>query len=380
MSDYLPQLSRRQEEILSLIIRTYSDKPEPVSSKYLVEQHDLGVSSATVRNEMAHLEEMGYISAPHTSAGRIPTAQGYRYFVRVLMQHEETALTRAERQQIDHKFGDLPQIIEQWLRQAATVLARTAQSASLVTSPVSQTNRFKHLELIALQGRLALMVLVLQGGTLHQRMLNLAEPLTQQHLSEVAERINQVCHDLTANPIRVKASQMPLLEREVMELASGLMGQGDAPQRTLYRDGLSEVLTHFPDGEGTQQVVRVFEERALLDMLLSELLHPLMDHADVQVVIAGDGRYDELSQLSMVVTRYGVPGSLTGVIGVVGPTHLNYGRAISAVRYVSGMMSGMMVNLYQANDDTAENALEKGGKSADIGINSSNIDKSPPER
>jgi heat-inducible transcriptional repressor len=355
-NESLPALNRREEEILSLIVRAYTEKPEPVSSKHLVEKYDLSISSATVRNVMAHLEETGYIIAPHTSAGRIPTAQGYRYFVRGLMQ-EETLLSPSERHIIETKFSDLPQVLEQWLRQAATVLARTSQSASLVTPPISQTNRFKHIELIALQGRLTLMVLVLQGGTLHQRMLNLAEPVAQAQLSDVAERINQMCMDLTSAQIRLKSTQMPLLEREVMELAADLMGRQDTQLRTVYRDGLSHIISDFQDSEGAQQAVRVFEERAFLDMILTEIVHPLMDNSDIQVVIAGDGRYDELNQLSLVVTRYGVPGGVSGALGILGPTHLNYGRAINAVRYVSGMMSGMLGDLYAISDDADDKNL-----------------------
>ena len=117
----------------------------------------------------------------------------------------------------------------------------------------------------------------------------------------------------------------------------------------VYRDGLSEVLPSFPQAEAAQQVVRVFEERPFLNMILQEFLGPLA--GDVQVVIAGDGKRDELSQVSMVLSRYGQPGQLSGAVGLVGPTHLNDGRAISTVRYISTMMTNMLVNLYQNAED-----------------------------
>ena len=347
-----PELSRRQEEILSLIVRSYTDSPEPVSSKHLVEAYELNFSSATVRNEMARLEELGYIHAPHTSAGRIPTALGYRYIVRNLM--DRNALTTSDQHYIESKFSQLPDALEQWMRQAATVLARTVNTASLVTPPVTQTRKFKHVEIISIQGRLALMVLVLQGGAVHQRMLTLAEPLSQPSLSETAEHINTICYDLTANQIRVKSHFLSELEREVTEIAAELIDRTQSSSvRAVYRDGLSEIINMFPDSSGAQQAVRVFEERAFLDVILSEILNPLLDAQEVQVVIAGDGRA-EMSHLSLVLSQYGIPGQLRGTLGILGPMNINYGRAISTVRKVSDLMTGMLVELYDTDSPTGE--------------------------
>ena len=164
----LPELTRRQEEILSLIVRSYTQRPEPISSKHLLEAYNLSFSSATIRNEMAVLEELGYIGAPHTSAGRIPTQDGYRYFVKRLIGDDK--LTTAEQTHITERLQSQPLATENWMRLVATMLARTAQTAALVTPPISQTSKFKHLELIAIQGRLVLMVLVLHEGALHQQL------------------------------------------------------------------------------------------------------------------------------------------------------------------------------------------------------------------
>jgi heat-inducible transcriptional repressor len=342
----LPELTRRQEEILSLVVRTYTQGLEPVSSKHLVETFQLGVSSATIRNEMAVLEELGYIAAPHTSAGRVPTEKGYRYFVKYLVNNGD--LTSAEQTHITNKFLNLPMVSEQWMRAAATILARTSHSASLVTPPVAETNRFKHVELIAIQGRLVLMVLVLHGGTVHQRMLNLAEPIGQENLSSTAERINALCLDLTAKEILMKSIHLSLLEREVVELAAELMGQSESvATQSVYREGLSEVIRSFQDNEGAQQVVRVFEERAFMETILGEMLPAGIDA--VQVFIGGEGR-EELNQLSIVLSRYGMPGKVSGAIGVLGPTHINYGRSISAVRFVSSLMTNMVTSLFGGKD------------------------------
>jgi heat-inducible transcriptional repressor len=346
----LPELTNRQEEILSYIVRAYTQTPEPISSQRLADIYNLGISSATIRNEMSVLEEKGYIVAPHTSAGRIPTESGYRYFVSRIIDSTDLPLT--EQKHIEEKFQSLPLATEQWMRLAANVLSRTAQTASLVTPPVSETSRFKHVELVGVQGRLVLMVLILHGGVVHQRMLNLAEPVPQSKLAEAAARINTHCKDLYSHQMRMKAVQFSLLEREVTELASEVMDQADNRARVIYRDGLSKAMSTFIDGDGAQQGVRVFEERAFLDMILTDLFDPILD--DVRVIVAGDGRWQELSQLSMVLSRYGVPGQMSGAIGVLGPTHINYGRAISSVRFVSSLMTNMLIELYNGESDISE--------------------------
>ncbi len=359
MSDerQLPSLSSRQEDILTCIVQAYSDKPEPVGSRHLVKNFQLNISSATVRNEMAQLEELGYIAAPHTSAGRVPTAAGFRYFVRRLLQTR--SLTRREQSHISERVGTLQSGMEQWMRRTAALLARSIQTASIVTPPVSQANSFKHVELISIQGRLALMVLVLNSGSVHQRMLTLAEPVPQVKLGEAAKRVNETCADLGARQVRLRSINLPMLEREVAELTAELIENVDNNRaRYIYRDGLSRIMDNFADEEGAQQAIRILEEHTVLNALLTELLDRLPpadgDAADVQVVIAGDGRYENLSRTSVVLSRYGDPDRMSGAVGVLGPTHINYGHAISTVRYVSNLMTNMLATLYQDNGEDAE--------------------------
>lgn len=353
----MPSLSSRQEDILTCIVQAYSDKPEPVGSRHLVENFQLNISSATVRNEMAQLEEMGYIAAPHTSAGRVPTAAGFRYFVRRLLQTR--SLTRGEQSHISERVGTLQSGMEQWMRRTAALLARSIQTASIVTPPVSQANSFKHVELISIQGRLALMVLVLNSGSVHQRMLTLAEPVPQVKLGEAAKRVNETCADLGARQVRLRSINLPMLEREVAELTAELIENVDNNRaRYIYRDGLSRIMDNFADEEGAQQAIRILEEHTVLNALLTELLDrlppPDSDPEDVQVVIAGDGRYENLSRTSVVLSRYGDPDKMSGAVGVLGPTHINYGHAISTVRYVSNLMTNVLATLYQENVDDAE--------------------------
>lgn len=372
----MSDLTKRQEYLLGLIVREYVSTPAPVSSKLLVDRYGLHVSTATVRNDMVVLEEKGLIYSPHTSAGRVPTEAGYRYFVQKLLG--DTELSSTEQRRIDHQFYQTGLNLEQWLRLAASVLAQTARSASLITSPVLSQSRFKHMELISTQGRLVLLILVLDGGDVRQQMLTLAEPVTQDRLSQVATRINQMCQGLSTRNIRALIVHQPALEADVLTLVADLLERADQRQRTTYYDGLVNILDPVNvinrldvadphereelaramdevDQPGARQALRLLEEQSLLEEILSEALAP--DERGVQVIVGGEGRWDELSHISMIVSRYGISGSAMGTLGVLGPTRLHYGRAVSAVRYVAGLMSDLLIDIYGDSDPTDSASL-----------------------
>jgi heat-inducible transcriptional repressor len=334
----LPDLTERQEIILSLIVREYIRDAQPVGSKLLVEEFDVGVSSATVRNDMVALEQHGLIYAPHTSAGRIPTRQGYSYFAQRLLK--TARLSVQERRNIEQAFQRASRNVDEWPRIAAMALSRTAKLAALATPPRAAENRFKHLELISTQGRLVLMVLVLHGGSVHQQLLTLADAVPQEVLSRMAQIINATCTRLIAEQVRARTrSQSEELVREIGELVADAMHQvNQQSARDVYRYGLSESLTSFSEHEA-QQVLRVLEEEDLLESILRETLGD--DDPDVQIVVAGEGRWENLSHLSMVLGRYGTPQA-RGTLGLLGPTRMRYGRAVSAVRYVASLMSDML--------------------------------------
>jgi heat-inducible transcriptional repressor len=354
------QLTERQERILALIVQAYVTRPEPVGSKALTEL-GMNFSSATIRNEMAALEELGFISQPHTSAGRVPTESGYRYFVRRLL--DESALSADERRQIAEKFQTHTGDLESGLRLAVATLARTTQGAALVTKPQSAGRQvqFKHLELISTQGRLVLMVLVMYGGSVRQQMLTLAESLSQEALSAVAARFNSQLDRLTGEQIRQKARTLDtVLDREIMELVAETLSEGDGPLSVAYREGLPDILNEFEVSEGVQQAVRVMEEENLLDAIVGEPVGETV--GGVKVVIGGEGRWQEVRHLSLILSRYGVNDQVTGMLAVLGPTRMHYGRAIASVRHVAGLMSGMMINFYGGAPDDSP-ASEKGDKS-----------------
>jgi heat-inducible transcriptional repressor len=341
----LEQLTARQERLLALIVHEYVELANPVGSIHIVEKFNLGISSATVRNEMAALTEAGLLRQPHTSAGRVPTEKGYRYFVR--NQLSDSDLPNAEKRMISHQFHQAPADIEEWVRLAASVLAQQSRVASLVTVPKSSTALFKHVELIATQGQHVLMVLVLQGGDVRQQMLTLKESYEQRHLTKVASVINQLALGKGVDEIRELVDTQSELAADVLQLVSEFMGRTDE-ERTgnVYRDGLTNVLAQpeFSDSDSARSALRLFEEHAFLDDVLVSVLSPSI--GGVQVVIGGEGAWEELKECSIVLSRYGSPGSATGAVGVLGPTRMAYGRSISAVRYVASLLSNLVVDTY----------------------------------
>jgi len=337
MDEEYQELTPRQQTILNLIVHTYV---APVSSRALLEAAGLNVSSATVRNDMALLEELGFLTHPHTSAGRIPTDKGYRYFVERLLGDVE--LPTDEKNTIRHQFHQAKLEMSQWMQLAAAVLARSARGAALVTAPQLDQPRIRHLELISTQSHLVLLILVFQGGNVRQRMLTLKEPMDQMALSQAATKLNGVFAGLDFSTIRTKNADLSDFESDVRNLLAELMADGTPPLQEVYRDGLTEVLQQpeFLSQSDARALVNAMEEPNFLKDVLSSRV------GTVQVVIGGEGRWRELSACSMVLARYGVEGFATGTVGVLGPTRMPYGRAISTVRYVADLMSDLVSDLY----------------------------------
>jgi heat-inducible transcriptional repressor len=338
-------LTLRQQTVLGLVVREYVREAAPVSSRVLVEHYGLSVSSATVRNELSQLEDAGYLTHPHTSAGRVPTHEGYRYFVERLLG--EVTLPVRERLTIVHQFHQARQNFEQWMPLAASILARTARGAAVVTAPQAMESQYKHVQLISTQGVVVLLVLVLRGGIVKQRMLTLAEPLAQQTLDEASDRINQLCNGLAAYEIERCIDDLPPLEADVADLVVEIMRRVDGRSAgPLYSDGLSEVLQQpeFAEGEKAQEIVQVLEEQSFIRSVMEDALSP--DIGSVRVLVGGEGRWEKLQACSLVLTRYGVTDFSTGALGVVGPTRMLYGRAISTVRFVAEVLSELVYDMY----------------------------------
>ena len=338
----MSDLTSRQQLILGLVVREYISTAQPVGSR-TIQNYGLGVSSATIRNEMATLEELGYLVQPHTSAGRVPTERGYRYFVERLMR--ESQLPLDEQRLIQHQFHQVGVDLEQWMRLSASVLARSAQSAAVVTSPRTDLCYLKHVELISIREAMALLIVVLEGGIVRQQMLSLEEAMSQDTLTQIANRLNDLCVGASAGRVAAYRAQMGAVEQQILDHLVRIMKQvDDQTNLHLYRDGLVHML-HQPEflvPESARHAIHLLEDRTLLEDLLTEML----EVGGVQVVIGGEGRWTELKEFSLVVSPYGVSGAATGALGVMGPMRMPYSRAISTVRYVAGLMTDLFRELY----------------------------------
>src|SRR5512137_2321416 len=338
----MTDLTERQRLILALVVRDYIETAEPVGSKRLVDHYKVKLSSATVRNEMAVLTEMGYLRQPHTSAGRVPTEDGYRHFVTHVVYQAD--LPGSARETITHQFYQARQDVEQWMPLAASILAHHSRAASIVTAPHSERSQFKHVELIATQGRQVLMVLVTTGGEVSQQILTLAEPVRQGLLSAAADHLNQVCLGRTTEEIAALPPRSDNLEKDILTLV--LQDMNRAEQRVsgeIFLDGLTNVLSEpeFLESGDARRAVHLFEERSLLQDLLARTTQNA-SVGGVQVVIGGEGEWEELKQCSVVMARYGIPGIITGTLGVFGPMRMPYARTIPTVRFMADLLSGLV--------------------------------------
>jgi len=338
----MQELTDRQKNILTMVIHEYIRSAEPVGSKHLVANYHINLSSATVRSELAQLTELGYLRQPHTSAGRVPTEEGYRYFVDRLMR--TTTLPEDTRRTISHQFYQMPNDLHQWLKLAASVLAAQSKSASLVTAPHPRQVRFKHLELVSTHGRQVFAVMVLEGGAIHQSLMTLETPDTQENLSAIANRFNEICTGKDGKTIQAFAGDFSPTGKIVLEWVVDTLNHADTLiSGEVYLDGITNVLAEpeFSNSDEARRALHLLEERSLLQDLLSRTVLTANTNG-VQVLIGGEGTWNELRHCSMILARYGSPEQATGSLGVLGPMRMSYGRSISVVRFISSLLSDLV--------------------------------------
>lgn len=336
-------LSPRTEQILEIVLREYVAGAVPVSSKLISTRYDLGVSSATIRNEMALLEELGYLAHPYTSAGRIPTVAGYRYFVGHLMRRQELSA-----QEQVHIAGELERArhaldLDQCMTLAVSLLARTTGSAAWVTQPHTRRPRIRHVELVSLDSQRALLILVPYDGRVRENVLRLPQRVRPRELEALARRLS---HELEGQDHVEPGPGQDPTERLVLEEAQRMLEamQAEEPP-AVYRDGLSHVLSQpeFTAVEQARQVLELWEGDEILNFVLTR-----PRGRRVQVIIAGEDRWDLIQDYSLVFTDYGSRGRASGLLGVMGPLRMPYGKAVSAVGFVGHLLSQKMREIYGA--------------------------------
>ncbi len=337
-------LSERRARILAFIVEDYVESAQPVGSAALVARHDLDLSSATVRSEMAALEEQGLITHPHTSAGRVPSNLGYRTYVGSLMG--ERRLSSEEELTILHQFHQSAVNLERWLSLSASVLANSLHTAAIATPPHMIEVRLKQLQLVALTDESALLVVVMNDAAVLQQRLEFPETVTQERLTRLAGRLNAQLGGLTATQIEGKPDEAGAVERQVVEQVVALLrSEEDAAGETPLVEGVRELLRQ-PEYEGDSDRLLDTLEAVEGSRLQRAIPARSLGEHDVAIVIGDENPAEPYRDMSFVLSRYGPSGGAGGLIGLLGPTRLDYPDAVAHVRYVSDVLTELMRRFY----------------------------------
>jgi len=335
-------ISARSGKILNTIVGQYITRTVPVPSQVIASDAELGVSPATVRNEMAYLEQEGYLIRPHTSAGCIPSDKGYRYYVESI---ENVKLPQAEQRLISHTFHQVEKEVEAWLRLTATLLARLVQNVAVVSLPKSADCKLKHMEMLALQESQVLAVVVLPGARVKQKLITFDQAVSQSILTIISNKLNTAYSGLTGQQISAKEMELSLLEKQATDHLVEIMQAEDQQEyEEPYLDGWHFMLNQpeFAHSDRMRTLMELVEHRSLLKVIVPT---KLKQHA-VHVIIGKENKETAIQNCSVVISQYGLPDEATGTIGVVGPTRMSYSHTIPTVYYLSSVLSRLVAGLY----------------------------------
>ncbi|MEX2374953.1 MAG: heat-inducible transcriptional repressor HrcA [Dehalococcoidia bacterium] len=331
-------LTERQASILGMVVDEYVQTAEPVSSKALVSRRRLEVSTATIRNELARLETGGYITHPYTSAGRIPSDQGYRFYVEALMAEDPVGVE--ERRTVEHQLHQVAGDLDNWLSLTATILSSLVGNVAVVTRPRTTSVRLRNAQLVELSREASLLVVVMDDGRLRQRILPLAEPVAQDALNDRALRLNQIFGGKDAAGIREE--MVNVFDAGDLAVAENLVEilQEQRIAEETFVEGIDSALRQpeFAD------VDRILEAVAQLQAYrLRSILEPAVDAqlGSMRVVIGSENTDSGMQDWSMIVARYG-EADAAGAVAVIGPTRMAYQRTIPRVRYVASLMTQLL--------------------------------------
>lgn len=338
-------LGERRSAILRAIVTHYVTSGDPVGSKTLVERYKLGVSPATVRNEMGALEDAGYIYQPHTSAGRVPTDAGYRHFVDSTSPNAK--LPARETELIRQFFGEPRYELEDSLRQTASLLSTLTDHAAVVFAPVLERSVVRHIELVPLSGERAMVVMVANTG----RVENHIVPITvdDAQLERAAEMLNRLAIDQPIENVGAvllrDLEKFPQELRDVVTAVASTLDRelNDRNSERVFLDGASNILREekFSDIETVRQVIGTLEHRRLL----LEVLADALSTSAISIRIGSENPLEEMQSITVITAPYGSDDEPIGSLGIVGPTRMDYKRTIAAVHEVATSLGKMLGEL-----------------------------------
>jgi len=333
-------LEPRKQEILKAVVREFTVTAVPVGSQQLVSRHFLNLSSATIRNELSELGELGYLAQPHTSAGRIPTDRGYRYFVDFLMDLEPVppqveAYIQGELQLAPHD----PQLL---LERVATTLATVTRNAAIASSPSGPLARIKHIDLAALEARAVLIIVLVEGNLLRQHVTMAGRPVDQAELTRLANKLNLELRGKDREQIAARLQRLGEgLEKEILARVCEVLEQFERSSDTIViHDGVRNLVRQpeFAEASRLHQVLEVLEESRYLAVLLQQLA----SDSGLQIVIGSENEMRQLRSCTLVLTTYGPSSRIRGVLGVVGPTRMDYPQVVGRLQTVARWASERM--------------------------------------
>jgi len=336
-------LGDRNRKILEAIIEEYIESAEPVGSRTVAKRHPLGLSPASVRNVMADLEEMGYINSPHTSAGRVPTDKGYRFYVDSLLQVRQ--LTSEEKQRLDsHQLQGRK--IEEVLRDVGQSLSSISSYTGIVMAPRLETTVFRHIDFVPLSEGRILTVFVARSGLVQNKIIRPRDPLTPRDLEQMSQYLNQTLQGLSIQQVKEKIlgelkaekARYDQMLRRTLELSQDALGEELGGQ--VYIEGAARILDQpeFADVEKMKRLFNAFEQKNVL----IELLDQSQQADGVQIFIGSDTEYSGIKGCSLVTSHYANRRGTLGALGVIGPSRMNYSAVIPIVDYTARLLSQVL--------------------------------------
>lgn len=332
-------LDDRKAAILRAVVQTYIETAQPVGSSHVVEAADLGVSAATVRSEMNVLEREGYLAQPHTSAGRVPTEKGYRFFVDDIVPGE---LDASQAQTVSGFFAQLHGELEEMLQSTSRLLSRLTSTTAMVVAEVAETRTVRSMQLIALSERSYLTLAVLDSGTVLKRTVEHEEQLDEQDLETVGALLTRHMRGHLVNEvdlilIPLDASVTDTQRRLIKEATSAIKAAAEDSGRTLHIDGASNIAGAFEAAETLQEVLSLLEQQVSVVTLIRDVLD-----RGLTVAIGSETGIAPLAECSLIVAPYRAGDEYAGAIGVLGPTRMNYQETLAAVAVVSNRLSRLL--------------------------------------
>jgi heat-inducible transcriptional repressor len=333
---------KRRDAVLKIIVSEYIATATPVASEAILRHHSLGVSPATIRNDMASLEDDGYITRPYTSSGGVPLDKGYRFYVENISGN--TDLSGDEQKRIRRLLDTAVDEYDRLLKIAAGVMSRLVGNAAIVTFPKSAQCRYKHIELVSMQQYVVMLVLILSNAVLRRQTIKFGEPVDQGQLSEAAVKFNREYAGRTRSQIAAGKLEMTPLEKKISGTIREVMAGEDAIEyESSYFEGLRLMLEQpeFVQRERMLGVLELMEAKGWL----RNVIDWQVTEEGVKVIIGEENRESALHDLSLVFSHYGVPDQVQGAVGIIGPKRMDYSRAISTVNYISGLLSELVARV-----------------------------------